>query len=49
MEAGGWGVWLSQVLLCKRAIEPCEGKWGIPQGTVRAETATLIMSYTATC
>ena len=24
------------MLLCKRAIEPCAGKWGIPQGTVRA-------------
>lgn len=24
--------WGDQILLCKRAIAPCEGKWGFPQG-----------------
>jgi len=24
--------WLLQVLLCKRAIDPCKGLWGFPQG-----------------
>lgn len=24
--------WEGKVLLCKRAIEPCRGRWGIPQG-----------------
>eukprot|EP00271_Cylindrocystis_brebissonii_P004524 TRINITY_DN1623_c0_g2_i1.p1 TRINITY_DN1623_c0_g2~~TRINITY_DN1623_c0_g2_i1.p1 ORF type:complete len:328 (+),score=42.86 TRINITY_DN1623_c0_g2_i1:1-984(+) len=32
LVVGALCLWEGKVLLCQRAIEPCRGKWGIPQG-----------------
>tara|TARA_B100000795_G_scaffold168670_1_gene127059 strand:+ start:172 stop:453 length:282 start_codon:yes stop_codon:yes gene_type:complete len=35
--------WEGKVLLCQRAIPPCEGKWGFPQGFLElSETASML-------
>ena len=35
--------WKGKVLLCQRAIPPCKGKWGFPQGFLElSETASML-------